>query len=99
MGGHCKRSIGTAAQVGLGNLGGIIASNIFITKQSPRYPVGYGVSLAVLLLSGVACTIFFLGLSWENRKRERGERNYRFAEGPDELLNMGDDYPDFRFTT
>ncbi|KAF7896343.1 hypothetical protein EAF00_006357 [Botryotinia globosa] len=42
---HYKRSISTALQIGVGNIGGIVASNIFITNQAPKYPVGYRVSL------------------------------------------------------
>ena len=96
MGGHYKRSIATAMQIGLGNAGGIVASNVFITNQSPRYPVGYGVSLAMLLMCGVMCTVFYFGLKAENRKRNGGGRDYRFTEN--DLDNMGDDHPEFRFT-
>lgn len=98
MGGHYKRSIATAMQIGFGNAGGIVASNVFITNQSPRYPVGYGVSLAMLLMCGVMCTVFYFGLKAENRKRDLGGRDYRFAEERDELNNMGDDHPGFRYT-
>jgi hypothetical protein len=97
MGGHYKRSIATALQIGLGNLGGIVASNVFITNQNPRYKVGYGTSLAMLLMCGLACTVFYLGLKAENRRRDRGERDYRFTE--EQLDNMGDDHPDFRYTS
>ncbi|ESZ92068.1 MFS transporter [Sclerotinia borealis F-4128] len=80
MAGHYKRSISTALQIGIGNIGGIIASNIFITNQAPRYPVGYGVSLGMLFMCGIMCTIFFLGLKRENGIRDRGGRDYRFRE-------------------
>ena len=98
MGGHYKRSIATAMQIGIGNAGGIVASNIFITNQSPRYPVGYGVSLAMLLMCGIMCTVFYFGLKAENRKRDMGGRDYRFMDERADLNNMGDDHPDFRFT-
>ena len=97
MGGHYKRSVSSAMQIGLGNAGGIVASNIFITGQAPTYPVGYGVSLGMLWLCGIACTVFLLGLRLENRKRDRGERDGRFALGKEELENLGDDHPNFRF--
>lgn len=84
-------------QIGFGNAGGLIASNVFITTQAPRYPVGYGVSLALLVLCGFMCTVFFFGLYRENKKRERGERDYRYTEEAADLDNMGDDHPEFRF--
>ncbi|KAA8571571.1 hypothetical protein EYC84_001569 [Monilinia fructicola] len=111
MAGHYKRSISTAAQIGIGNIGGIIASNIFITNQAPRYPVGYGVSLGMLLMCGAMCTAFFFGLKRENGIRDRGGRDYRFREDEErkrrnrarsdgeqeEEGNWGDDWPGFRF--
>jgi hypothetical protein len=84
-------------QIGIGNCGGIVASNIFITAQAPRYPVGYGVSLGMLLMCGLACTVFFYGLKAENKARDSGKRDHRYQE--DDLNNMGDDHPDFRFNT
>lgn len=84
--------------VGIGNIGGIVASNIFLANQAPKYPVGYGVSLGLLLMTGVMCVVFFFGLRAENRKRDNGGRDYRYTEEKDELNNMGDDHPSFRFT-
>ena len=97
MGGHYKRSVSSAVQIGLGNVGGIVASNIYITGQAPTYPVGFGVSLGMLWLCGIACTAFLLGLWLENRKRDRGERDERFGLPTEELENLGDGHPNFRF--
>jgi hypothetical protein len=82
--------------IGFGNVGGIIASNIFITDQAPAYPVGYGVSLGLAWLCAVGCTVLVFGLMAENRKRERGERDWRLEE--EDKDNLGDDHPHFRFT-
>ncbi|RFU35367.1 hypothetical protein B7463_g954, partial [Scytalidium lignicola] len=98
VGGHYKRSVATAMQIGFGNAGGLIASNIFITAQAPRYPVGYGTSLALLVMCASMCTIFFFGLYRENKKRERGERDYRYSEEGADINNMGDDHPEFSVT-
>ena len=98
MGGHYKRSINAAMQIGFGNCGGIIASNIYLTDQRPRYPVGYGVSLALIWMCGLACTVFVIGLRLENKRRERGERDARLSLAKEEVDNLGDDHPAFRFT-
>ncbi|MCJ1470241.1 hypothetical protein MMC07_008886 [Pseudocyphellaria aurata] len=98
MAGHYKRSISAAMQIGFGNCGGIIASNIYITAQAPTYLVGYGVSLALMWIAGLACTVFFIGLRTENLKRDRGERDDRYNLPKEELDNLGDDHPSFRFT-
>ncbi|OBT44447.1 hypothetical protein VE00_05944 [Pseudogymnoascus sp. WSF 3629] len=98
MGGHYKRSIGSAVQIGFGNLGGIVASNIFLKKEEPHYPVGFGTALGFLGLTIITSTVFYIGLKLENRKREAGGRDYRYQEEVSELTNMGDDHPSFRFT-
>lgn len=95
--GHYKRSVGAAMQIGIGNLGGIVASNIFLTDEAPTYPVGFGTSLGLLWLCGLACTGFLLGLRAENRKRDGGARDERLALPFEELQNLGDAHPRFRF--
>lgn len=98
MGGHYKRSMGSAIQIGFGNLGGIVASVVFITREAPEYPTGFGTAVGFLAMTIVMATIFYVGLIWENKKRDRGERDYRYEEGEEELNNMGDDHPRFRFS-
>ncbi|KAJ6088537.1 hypothetical protein N7486_009798 [Penicillium sp. IBT 16267x] len=98
VGGHYKRSISSALQVGLGNCGGIIASNVFISHQAPLYPIGYGVSLGMLLLTSITATVFLFGLIYENKMRDQGKRDWRLGEPDSEIENMGDDHPHFRFT-
>jgi hypothetical protein len=97
MGGHYKRAFATAMQIGLGNIGGIYGSSIFLAWESPKYPTGYGTGLALLLLCGVMCVVFYFGLMAENRVRERGGRDYRLSLEKRELENLGDDHPVFRF--
>jgi len=97
MSGHYKRSISAAMTVGFGNLGGIVASNVFFTEEAPLYKTGYGVGLGFLWVCGVGCVVLFLGVIWENGKRDRGERDWRL-QGED-VDNLGDDHPSFRFAT
>ena len=98
MGGHIKRGVSSALQIGLGNCGGIVASNIFIPKQKPHYPLGYGLGLALIWLCAFSAIAFFVFLCVENRKRDQNRRDHRFNLSPEELNNLGDDHPSFRFT-
>lgn len=98
LGGHYKRAIGLAIQVAFGNIGGIIASNVFVRTEAPRYFIGYGVGLAMIVLCGIMSTVFAVGLIRENRKRERGERDNRLILDEHDLANMGDDDPSFKFS-
>ncbi|KAF4449685.1 hypothetical protein F53441_7086 [Fusarium austroafricanum] len=97
MGGHYKRSISSATQVGFGNLGGIVASNVFLAKEAPQYWTGLGVSLTMLWICGISCTIFYFLAIRENKKRDRGERDHRLQEA--DADNLGDDHPHWRYAT
>lgn len=45
-----KRAAGMALVISGGNLGGTVGSNIFLASQSPKYPLGYGMSVSEILL-------------------------------------------------
>ncbi|PGH29978.1 hypothetical protein GX50_07278 [[Emmonsia] crescens] len=98
MGGHYKRGISSAMQIGIGNSGGLIASNLFFPSEAPRYPTGYGVSLALIWVCAATCIAFFLYLYRENRLRAQGLRDHLLQLPEDEVNNLGDDHPSFRFT-
>jgi hypothetical protein len=95
--GHYKRSVASAMQIGFGNIGGIVASNIFLGNEAPTYKTGYGVSLGMLWICGAACTALYFLVKRENRLREKGERDSRLRE--EDKDNLGDDHPAFRLTT
>lgn len=98
MAGHYKQSISTAMQIGIGNCGGLVASNVFLTSEAPTYPTGFGISLGMVWICGISCVVFVTWLARENRLREEGKRDDRYELPPGELSNLGDDHPSFRFT-
>ncbi|KAI5984053.1 MFS general substrate transporter [Pisolithus albus] len=57
--GRYKRAVGMAIQVGMGNLGGIIASYIFRVQDEPRFILGFAISIGFMclgLLAAIAVT-------------------------------------------
>lgn len=95
--GHYKRGVASACQIGFGNIGGIVASTVFLETEAPRYVTGYSVSLGLMWLCAAACTVLYGGAVAENKKRDRGERDARLTE-PD-ADNLGDDHPAWRLAT
>ncbi|KAG8630978.1 hypothetical protein KVT40_000118 [Elsinoe batatas] len=93
--GRYKTSYASAAQIGLGSSGGILASLVFQRKEAPFYWKGYYSVFGVLLMSTILITVYTGGLYFENKKRAKGGRDYRFEDK--DIDNMGDDHPDFRF--
>lgn len=66
--GHVERSIGSAWMIGFGNIGGIVATFLFVKKDAPYYHSGYSVCLAMAALCVVSCAGYGL-LIWRERNR------------------------------
>lgn len=96
MGGHYKKNVATAMQVGVGNVGGIIASVIYV--PNPGYSMGYGIGLGLMWFAAAGVAWMLIGSIAENKRRDRGERDDRWRLPAAELENLGDDHPDFRYT-
>ncbi|KAG9232513.1 major facilitator superfamily domain-containing protein [Amylocarpus encephaloides] len=95
LGGHHRRSVGSAWQVGFGNIGGIIATYAFLQKDSPRYTKGYAICLAFLCLSALSCCAYAAAVASQNRKRDRTPVDVGLTEY--EKTELGDMSPDYRY--
>ena len=95
LGGHHRRAVGTAWQIGFGNIGGIIATYAFLAKDSPRYKPGYSICISFICLSAAACTIYFVTLVMQNRQRDGSPRDVGLTEY--EKTEKGDMSPDYRY--
>lgn len=60
-----------ALAIGMGNLGGAVASNIYMAHEAPRYWTGYGVSFACLAIAICAAFILRFAYAKSNQKRDR----------------------------
>ncbi|OJJ48844.1 hypothetical protein ASPZODRAFT_149834 [Penicilliopsis zonata CBS 506.65] len=100
LGGHHRRSIGTAWQVGFGNIGGIIATYSFLSKDAPLYRPGYSICLSFICLSAVACTVYLVAVWHENRKRDANMITNPEALGDnteEDVGMLGDLAPGYRY--
>lgn len=70
LAGPWKRSIGMGFLMTVGNLGGAIGANIFLDYQAPKYPLGYGLCLAVALAGIIAAVVLRFLVRRENKRRE-----------------------------
>ncbi|KAI0481191.1 MFS general substrate transporter [Xylariaceae sp. FL0804] len=95
LGGHHRRSIGTAWQIGFGNIGGIIATYCFLGRDSPRFVPGYSICLAFVCLSAASSLLYLLSIHAENRRRARAATNVGLSDY--EKTELGDLNPEFRY--
>ncbi|KAI9834854.1 MAG: hypothetical protein M1819_002762 [Sarea resinae] len=95
LGGHHRRSIGSAWQVGFGNIGGIIATYAFLAKDAPKYKPGYSICISFICLSAVSCLIYLISVWMQNRRREKAGTDLSLTEF--EKAELGDLSPDYRY--
>ncbi|KAF9466151.1 MFS general substrate transporter [Collybia nuda] len=94
------RAATTAIIPGIGTFGSVIAVWTYLPADAPNYHNGNSLNLATSSTACMLTFLCFLFLRWENRKRDRGERDYRL-EGisSEEVEQLGYLHPNFRFQT
>jgi peptidoglycan/LPS O-acetylase OafA/YrhL len=95
LGGHHRRSVGTAWQIGFGNIGGIIAAYSFQTQDAPQYRPGLIICISFICLSAASCVVYLAALRFENRKRDRAAVAPATVNEEEEFL--GDMAPTYRY--
>ncbi|MCJ1377293.1 hypothetical protein MMC17_000387 [Xylographa soralifera] len=95
LGGHHRRAVGTAWQIGFGNIGGIIATYAFLSSDAPLYRTGYAICIGFVCLSAASCVTYFVSVWMQNRSRDRAGRNLGLTEW--EKTEKGDMSPDYRY--
>ncbi|USP78788.1 uncharacterized protein yc1106_06062 [Curvularia clavata] len=98
-----KRAVGMALLISVGNMGGIMGSNIYLSREAPKYRTGFSASLSMCCLAIIMTFVLRWAYSRENRKRdqmiaEQGEAAIRARYSEEELLLMGDKSPFYRYT-
>lgn len=96
LGGHHRRSVGSAWQVGFGNIGGIIATYAFRQQDAPNYKPGHSICISFCCLAIISCFAYMGALWFENRKRDKAPiSSADVSEEQEEFL--GDLAPTYRY--
>ncbi|KAL7274768.1 hypothetical protein RUND412_002322 [Rhizina undulata] len=91
LSGSCKRSVGMAMQIGIGNLGGAMASNFYRAQDAPKYRLGHALELGFIGIGMIALVVLVVAYKKINEQREKLEAEGA-ADGltPEELGRQGD---------
>ena len=99
LAGSSKRAMGVAFNIAFGNFGGILGSYMFLDREAPGYPTGFGIGLACAA-AGVVNTLALDYVYYRtNKKREamdEGEIRAQYTE--EQLAKMGNDSPLFKYS-
>ncbi|TLD34771.1 high-affinity nicotinic acid transporter [Venturia nashicola] len=100
VGGSTKRSVGMALQVGIGNLGGTMASYMFLSRTGPHFRQGYTASIALSAMSLTLSAFMTMYLRKENARRDREYKRPEDYTVEEKLLerHLGDNASFFRYT-
>ncbi|KAE8154364.1 major facilitator superfamily domain-containing protein [Aspergillus avenaceus] len=71
VGGHRRRAVGTALQLGFGEIAGIVSTFLFQANDAPYYHTGYSVAISFFTLAVFWCTCYFFACWSQNRSRDR----------------------------
>lgn len=96
LAGSYKRSAGMAFQIGIGNLGGAMASNFYRAGDAPKYLLGHGLEIMFVVFGLIAVVILRTRYSKINAKRDR-EAASGEAMTDAQLSDLGDRAPTFRY--
>jgi MFS family permease len=97
LAGSYKRAAGMAFQIGIGNLGGAMASNFYRAQDSPKYLLGHGLDIGFVTLGLISVVVLRLNYARINRQRDR-DASQGGELSDEEIARMGDRAPTFRYT-
>lgn len=85
--------------VSVGTISAFIASWTYTPNQAPQYIVGHSLNLAFSLATVFMAIIIWTYQYFENKKRDRGERDH-ILNGltPQQVYVLNDRHPEFRFS-
>ncbi|KXT16700.1 hypothetical protein AC579_5227 [Pseudocercospora musae] len=93
-----RRAIGMAFITTLANFGGAIGANIYLAEQAPKYPLGFGFSLGVLVAGITSAFVMRFLLRKANRERDNMDPAVVKSEYTEQqLLDLGDKSPLYRY--
>lgn len=100
LSGQTKRGVGSAMQIGIGNFGGLVASNIYRAQDAPHYTLGHAIELG-FVIQGLLITAplyaFMLRRANARKRRVMEEEAGKRVYSVQELRAMGDRAPEFEY--
>jgi ACS family allantoate permease-like MFS transporter len=79
--------------------GNLVAPQLFLTREAPRYPTGFKGMIAAFILMIVVEILLMLWLIWENKRRDKKFGTVGQGEDADtDFLDLTDkEQPNFRY--
>ncbi|OJA16047.1 hypothetical protein AZE42_05487 [Rhizopogon vesiculosus] len=103
LSGQYKRGIGMGLHIGIGNFSGAIAAVIYRSQDSPRFILGHAIALMFIGIGFIVVPIVAFLYKKINAQRDATqrlalERGEKVQYSDQEIRELGDRAPDFRYT-
>lgn len=96
--GQSVRAVSGAFIVAVGSAGAVLATWTYVQKDKPLFHRGHWINVGANCVAVLLATAGILYTKWENRKRDRGERDGRLIDlSDDEKVALGYRHPEFRY--
>ena len=96
LAGSYKRAAGMAFHIGVGNLGGAMASNFYRQVDAPKFLLGHGLEIMFCVIGMIALVALRFSYMRINKTRDMAEDDG--SDNSDQQLSeMGDRAPTFRY--
>ena len=98
LAGSRKQGIGIGFMICIGNMGGIPGSYIYLEREKPKYPTGFGSSFGFACAGVVASLVLEFRFWYKNKQNAKIPREEIYEKYTDEdLQRMGDRSPLFKY--
>ncbi|KAJ3561232.1 hypothetical protein NP233_g10318 [Leucocoprinus birnbaumii] len=91
------RAVTTAAIPAIGAAGALVGVWSYLPFDAPNYHIGNSINLAAAVFVIVFTPVGMLYLYLENKRRDRGDRDYRLKGTEEEIRDLGYKHPGFRY--
>ncbi|KAL5362166.1 MFS general substrate transporter [Aspergillus floccosus] len=97
LAGSYKRAAGMALHIGIGNFAGAMSSNFYREQDSPQFVLGHSLELGFAVAALIAAVILRIVYTRINKTREEQVVQNSVTFTPQEMDEMGDRCPHFRY--
>lgn len=97
QGSASKRGAGLAIFGMIGQCGPILGAKLFPKKQGPYYSKGMAICAGLLLFAALLAQILSISMRLQNKSRDKAHGKVNPDDLPDDVTDLGDAHPSFRF--
>lgn len=90
-----KRAVGSAILIATGNIGGLVASQLYQPQDGPLYKFGNAIAICLVIVAMIISIIFSCLLKRANKLKISDPDRFLKGKNKEEAVMLGDKHPSF----